>query len=54
MMTALEILLRTQDREVEVRYFDPQHLVAGDKRSSFSARGANPTYRSLHRRFTWI
>ena len=41
MMTALEILLRTQDREVQVRHFDRQHFVAGDKRSSFSAGGAN-------------
>jgi hypothetical protein len=33
-LTVLEILLRTQDREIEARHFDPPDLVAGD-RSTF-------------------
>jgi hypothetical protein len=42
MMTAFEILRRSQDQEIEVRHVDPQHFVAGDNRSSFSAGDANP------------
>ena len=33
-LTVLKILLCAQDREIEVRHFDPRHLVAGD-RSTF-------------------
>jgi hypothetical protein len=33
-LTVLKILLCPQDREIEVRHFDPRHLVAGD-RSTF-------------------
>jgi hypothetical protein len=33
-LTVLKILLCAQDREIEVRHFDPRHLVVGD-RSTF-------------------
>jgi hypothetical protein len=42
-----------QDRgKIEARHFNPQHFPAGDKRSSFSAGGANPNLRELDRPFT--
>jgi hypothetical protein len=33
-LTVLEILLRTQDREIEARHLDPQHLMSTN-RSTF-------------------
>jgi hypothetical protein len=44
-MTTLEILLRSQDQEIEARHVDPPHFMPGDKRSSFSTGGANPNLR---------
>jgi hypothetical protein len=41
-MTALDILLRSQDRKIETCHFDLKHFVAGDKAQLIQRRRCKP------------